>query len=89
VLDDASQGYAAPGMNNSPGTNKIKIQTLGGNKFHLTVDGIPGQVYTIQSTTNLNIPWHFLGSGTADESGTFFLDVTSTSSPDFYRSSYP
>jgi Protein of unknown function (DUF4038)/Putative collagen-binding domain of a collagenase len=85
VLDDASQNYPPPGVSSTQKTNSLSIQAMGGDMFQLTVAGIPGQMYTIQFSTNLSAGWQALASNTADSSGTITLDVTATSSSVFYR----
>jgi hypothetical protein len=81
VLDDASQKYPPPGAGNA-----LSIQAIGGTLFRLTVVGVPSQMYTLQYTTNLNVLWQTLGSGTSDNTGTFSFDINATSSASFFRS---
>ena len=81
VLDDASQKYSPPGVGNA-----LSIQAIGGTMLRLTVAGVPGQMYTLQFTTNLNTLWQTLGSGMSDNTGIFSLDITATSSASFFRS---
>jgi hypothetical protein len=88
ILDDASQNYGPPGVI-TPLPNQLGFQALGGNLFQLSSAGFPGQVYTLQCTTNLTVSWQTLGTATVDISGTFVFDVAATSSASFYRSSYP
>lgn len=85
VLDDASKNYPPPGGSIPRNTNSLSIQALGGSLFQLTFAGAAGQTFTFQSTTNLTVPWQQLGSGTADYSGAFSLQVVATSSASFYR----
>jgi len=88
VLDDASQNHGPPGIN-EPSPNQLGFQALGGNSFQLSSAGFPGQVYTLESTTNLAVPWQVMGTATVDISGTFIFDVAAASSAGFYRSSHP
>lgn len=65
--------------------NLLSAATLGNGNLQLTVSGGPNQVYSVQFTTNSSSPWQTIGTGTTDISGTFLLDVHTTSSAGFYR----
>jgi hypothetical protein len=85
VLDDSSQNYPPPGVSSAQGTNSLGIQAMGGDMFRLTVTGIPGQLYTVQFSTNAGAVWQTLGSGTTDPTGKLMLNATGTSSASLYR----
>ena len=85
VLDDASQQYPPPGVGNGQGANSLRIQAIGGDTLRLTVTGIPGQMYTIQFSTNVTSGWLTLASNTADSSGTIVLNITAASPAAVYR----
>jgi len=80
VLDDASLNYPPPGG------SSLSIKKVGGTLFQLTTAGPPGQIYTLQSSTNLRSSWQTLGTGTADYSGTVSLQVTGAVPSGYYRS---
>ena len=80
VLDDAALNYPPPGV------GMLSIKKVGNTLFQLTAAGPPGQIYTLQSSTNLTSSWQTLGNGTADYSGKVSLDVTGAAPAGFYRS---
>jgi hypothetical protein len=84
VLDDASQNYGPPGF-----PARLTIQPIGGNQVRLSSFGTPGQLYTLQFTTDLRSPWQTLTNVTPNSSGTWALDLTATATPGFYRWSSP
>jgi hypothetical protein len=51
----------------------------------LTLQGLPGQIYQIESSTNL-MNWSLLGSVTASNTPVLFLDSAAANQPRrFYR----
>ncbi len=80
VLDDAAFNYPPPGV------GVLSIKKVGDTLFQLTSAGPPGQIYTLQSSTNLRNSWQTLGTGTADYSGKVSLQVTGAVPAGFYRS---
>lgn len=76
----------------APSQNIVAIEDLGANGSRVQFLGIPGRIYTIQSTTNLVTPnWQSLGTSTAGATGAFqFTDLPPEGSPPrFYRSTVP
>ena len=70
----------------------LLLTDLGNGSFLLSLVGIPGKTYRIESTEQLGSPvWTELGSDTADDLGA--VQYTDTSTPAgrvrFYRSVYP
>jgi hypothetical protein len=79
VLDNAALNYPPPG------NDSLSIKKVGSKLFQLTATGLPDQIYTLQSSTNLKSSWQTFGTGTADYSGKVSLQVTGAAAAGFYR----
>ncbi len=94
-----TDGWSAPvagtvtvdiAVGNCPSRNLI-ITTLGNGAVSIGGDGIPGNTYVIQYTTNTppTMNWLSLGTVTADASGAFTLVEELGPGLRFYRAIYP
>jgi hypothetical protein len=75
-----------------PSQNVDSIEDLGNGVARIRFNGIPGRIYSVQYTENLQTPdWQLLGTATADSFGQFdFTDTPPINSlPRFYRSTHP
>lgn len=83
----APETAAGPG---SLATNAPRIRTLPGGGVEVSFQGIPGRIYQLQRSTNLN-DWQAQGSSTAGTSGRIeFIDASPPEEPSvFYRLAIP
>ena len=69
-------------------TNSISVS---GDTVTISVFGIPGCAYVLQTATNLNGPWWSISTNTASNNdGTlFFIDSNATNAQQYYRTAQP